>query len=130
MKKEKRDRSRILWLCVVVLFVLVAVTTLGYSLVLNTYLPDDSGAIPHIPETVTPAPDGGEKKPEAPKAPESAPEPEAPAENGHGAQHKKTDPEHRCISFTKTGKLQEKCKLSTFTVKFSQLRVDRTGNLW
>lgn len=88
MKKEKRDRSRILWLCVVVLFVLVAVTTIGYSLVLNTYLPDDSGAIPLIPETVTPAPDGGEKKPDTPKAPESAPEPEAPATGGHGGFEK------------------------------------------
>ena len=50
MKKSNSMRSTGIWLCALVLFVCVAVTTVASTGIMSGYLPDDSGAISLIPE--------------------------------------------------------------------------------
>ena len=72
--KNKKNRHRIIWLSVIVLFVLAAATSIVYSLIMNNYLPDDSGAIPLIPET--PSQSTEDNTPAESEAPTTETEPE------------------------------------------------------
>lgn len=77
--KNKKNRHRIIWLSVIVLFVLAAATSIVYSLIMNNYLPDDSGAIPLIPET--PSQSTEDKTPAESEAPTTETEPEKQEES-------------------------------------------------
>ena len=77
--KNKKNRHRIIWLSVIVLFVLAAATSIVYSLIMNNYLPDDSGAIPLIPET--PSQSTEDNTPAESEAPTTETEPEKQEES-------------------------------------------------
>ena len=50
MEHKKQNKSKIIWLFVLILFICVAVTTLAFTDLLDIFLPNDEGAISLIPE--------------------------------------------------------------------------------
>ena len=50
MDNKKRNKSKIIWLFVLILFICVAITTLALTDIMDIFLPNDQGAISLIPE--------------------------------------------------------------------------------